>query len=160
MGQGSFYKRVDFLFFISGWVILIFILAFTHRGDVFLWVNRFSNPLFDKFFSWITFTGLGSVAAIFSLFFLLFISFKKGMQLSLALFWVSVFTNIGKRFLFLQHNRPLMEYDYIDLYRILPDVPLSYYRSFPSGHTMTAFGVAVVLAYFIRDSRFGLILYF
>ncbi len=159
MSQNSFHKRIDFHFFIAGWIVMIFLLVLTHRGDVFLWVNRFSNSYFDKVFSLITLTGLGSVAALFSLFFLLFISLKKGMQLSLALLWVSVFTNLGKRFLFLQHNRPLMEYDYLDLYRILPNVPLSYYRSFPSGHTMTAFGLAVVLAYFLRDSRSGPFLY-
>jgi membrane-associated phospholipid phosphatase len=159
MGQLSIQERRDFKVFIIGWMILVLLLACTQRGDVFLWINQFSNSISDRIFTYITHTGLGIFAASIGLFFLLFISLKKGMQLSLALLLVSVFTNLGKRFLFFQHNRPLMEYDYIDLYRIVPDVPLSFYRSFPSGHTMTAFGLAVVLASFTRDDRLGILLY-
>lgn len=143
-----------------GWITALILLFSFTQGDLVLLINRWSNPVADIFFRRITQTGEGIFGLMIALVLLMFRSFKSGINVVVTLLFVSVFTAFGKQLLFFQHERPLMFFDYIDFYRILPDLTLTYFRSFPSGHTMTAFGLATILALLFRNRFFSPLFFF
>jgi membrane-associated phospholipid phosphatase len=125
------------------------LLAFTRQGDILLFINSFSNPSLDFPVRVFTELGHGTFAAIVVIL-LLFFRFRYAAQLAITLGMTALFANVGKRFLFITHNRPLWYLNYADFHRVLDDTPLNYFNSFPSGHSMTGFAVAATLAAIIN----------
>lgn len=131
-----------FIVFCLGSVLILTLLS---RSEIVLWVNSLSSMQLDPVFIYITFFGHGTFALIISLIFL----FKKlyhATLLGISFLLVSLFTNLLKHFVFIQYNRPLWSIYYDDLSRVIYEAPVNYLRSFPSGHTMTAFALAAVIS--------------
>lgn len=131
-----------FLLMIAGSLFLII----SRRGELVLFINAFSNSVLDRFFLRITDLGLGGFVAICGGVLLLF-NYRWSLLVLVSLAWVGIFTNIFKRLLFTGKTRPLHYFYYDDFPRFIHDVPLTYYHSFPSGHSMTIFAFCSMLAY-------------
>ncbi len=139
------------LFFIVGIVTILV----TQKGDILLFINKYSSNSFDSFFLVVTDIGLGSFVAIVGAA-LLFYKFRWGLFILINLAWVGIFTNFFKRVLFPHLPRPFHHFYYDDLYRFIHDAPLIYYSTFPSGHTMTIFGFCSMLAYLMKNKLLSL----
>jgi len=135
--------------FLVFWLALLALVALFPRGTIELSINRLSHPFLDSFFLCITFMGNGWFAAGLVLLFL-FVDYRKAAVLLLTLLVVVVLTNIFKRFIFLQHMRPMWHFSFIEYHRVLFDAPIHYLRSFPSGHTMTIFAMTVFFSLEIK----------
>lgn len=143
---------------LSYWAVGLLLLAFTKQGDILLFINSFSKPWLDMPMRIFTELGHGTFAAILALL-LLFFKFKHSAQLAITLTFTAIIANLGKRFLFTTHNRPLWYLNYADFHRVLDDAPLNYFNSFPSGHSMTGFAVATTLAIIINKRWASAILF-
>ena len=130
------------VFFIAGLVVLLT----TAHGDVVLFLNRYSHPALDPVVIFITDLGLGSYlvagALLLALVKLRYTIFSLS---SLAL--VGIFTPFLKKVVFPGEMRPMHFFYYDDFHRFIHTAELNYFSSFPSGHTMAAFGFFGMLAY-------------
>ncbi len=150
----------DFLFlFLFFWLISVILLIFTDKDDVELFINSVSVPSLDKLFYGITFLGHGVFATII-LILLLLKNYYHSLYLFFTLLLVAFFSNLFKRIIFFQHQRPMWNFYYDDLQRVISDAPVNYLRSFPSGHTMTVFAVAFILSVIFNKRIYTYILFF
>lgn len=151
-------KDFNLLFFIF-WILSVIVLFSTNRGDVELFMNRHSFPLLDKPVYYLTFLGHGTFAVII-LIIMLFKNYYYSFYLFFTLLLVTIFSNLFKRFFFLDYLRPMWNFYYDDYSRVLYDAPVNYLRSFPSGHAMTAFALVAILALIIDKRNSTLWLFF
>ncbi|MBP7506527.1 MAG: phosphatase PAP2 family protein [Prolixibacteraceae bacterium] len=150
----------DFLLlFFLFWLTSVILLIITDKDDIELFINSLSIPVLDKFFYGITFLGHGVFASII-LILMLLKNYYHSLYLFFTLILVAVFSNLFKRIIFFQHLRPMWNMYYDDLHRIIIDAPVNYLRSFPSGHAMTVFAVAFILAVVFNKRIYTYILFF
>lgn len=135
------------LFFIAGALILLF----TKRGDVVLFINRYSRIEWDPAVEFFTNIGLGSYMAFASLF-LGFCKLRHTVTALLNLALIGFFTNVLKEMFKGVFTRPLHYFLYDDFTRFIYTADLNYFSSFPSGHTMTIFGMLAFIA-FLANKR-------
>lgn len=154
----DFYKKTCFFLLPALSFIAIFgiWLATVEKGREVIFINGWSKEEFDPIVLTITQLGLGSLAAMVGLLWLFKNVFHSFVLLN-SLAWVGIFTFLTKRILFFQHPRPLHYFLYDEFPRFLHDVPLIYYNSFPSGHTMTIFALAAILSYISNSPIMGLL---
>lgn len=149
----------DFLIlFLLFWLTSVIVLIFIDKDEVELFINSISLPFFDKFFYWITFLGHGTFASIL-LILMLLKNYYHSLYLFFTLILVAFFSNLFKRIIFFQHLRPMWNLYYDDLHRVIFEAPVNYLRSFPSGHAMTVFAVAFILAVIFNKRIYTYILF-
>jgi membrane-associated phospholipid phosphatase len=151
--------RIFSIMFVVYWFLSVLLLLFTGHGDLLMWLNRYSIAFLDLPMLIFTKTAHGTVGSILAIGVLLFYSFRGGAVLVSSLIIVGLFTNLAKRLLFFEQHRPFMVYDYADFERVVMEAPLTYFRSFPSGHTMTAFALATVLAVLFPKKWFVVVVF-
>lgn len=110
-----------------------------------LLVNNKATIWADSFFVPYTDLGLGWTVAIFAFLFL-FIRFYYSLWALVSLMFCGIFTYYMKQVLFHGMLRPVAYIGLEHLPHVIPDYEYVNYNTFPSGHTMTAFTLAVVLA--------------
>jgi len=131
-------------------ISLVYLLM-NEKGSEVLSINSISNTWLDRFFLIVTDFGLGSFIAIVAAL-ILFYNIRWSFLMFLSLGWVGVLTFVFKRIMFTGETRPLHYFYYADFPRFLHDVPLIYYNSFPSGHTMAFFAFSMIIA-FLSDKK-------
>lgn len=156
-----FFRRNKTYFLLYG--ILLFsgitFRIFYSKGEAFKILNFFHHNYLDYVFRFFTFLGDGWF--IIALAVLLFIFKKK----RLALLVFSSYALSGLIAMALKYSfdapRPATYFEHSD-YKMMFDLnELMTYRSFPSGHTTSAFALATILAMYFKDKRWAplLILY-
>lgn len=117
---------------------------FTSQAELFMMVNRHNTPFLDKFFYFATYLGDGVFFIVIMLILALF-SYRKAVLGVIIFLVTSLFTQLLKRAFFVDQLRPYArlrgEYE---LHIPAGVEPLSM-NSFPSGHTTTAFSLAIFL---------------
>ncbi len=131
----------------------VFLLSHKKGAEV-LMVNQYSSPLLDKVFLWITDLGLGSYLVVAALLLGVW-SFRWTILALGSMSWVGILTFLFKRLVFVSETRPMHYFYYADFPRFLHDAPLIYFHSFPSGHTMAAFGFFSMLSYLSGNRTIG-----
>lgn len=128
-----------------GILILLLVLSIAiPKGNDVLFINGGNTPFLDEFFKTITLFGDGLwfiPVAIISL----FIRFQYSTVLALAALINGILISILKRGFFAGSERPAKVLDN-DLLHFAQGVDIHHYNSFPSGHTATAFGLALLIA--------------
>lgn len=142
------------IFFISG----AFVLLFTKRGDVVLLINRYSRLEWDHAVAMLTNIGLGSYMA-FAAALMSFYKLRHAATGLLNLGLIGIFTNVLKEMFKDVFTRPLHYFLYDDLSRFIYTADLNYYSSFPSGHSMTIFGMLAFFA-FLANNRIASVFLF
>lgn len=132
-------------------------LAINEKGSEVLFLNQYSNAWLDRFFLTATDLGLGSFFAIFATALLIY-NYRWSLILFVSLSWVGILTYTFKQLVFTSATRPFHYFYYADFPRFLHDVPLIYYHSFPSGHTMSIFAFCITLTYLMGKKWAGAIL--
>ena len=124
----------------------VVILLSSSKTAIFLWVNDHTSPAWDPLFRWGTFLGDGWVFAGALLPLLLWRRWPYWAGLAAAAL-LTLFTSASLKTLYQEEKRPVAFFEERgQSLRLVPGVETHSYRSFPSGHTMTAFACLGFLA--------------
>jgi membrane-associated phospholipid phosphatase len=137
-------------------LVIIFLLIFGKRNS-FLIINGSYNEPLDYFFQYVTLLGDGLIyipIVIYSLFFNR--SFLVPLIASIII--CTFITHFLKRVVFPNELRPVsLEIERIIIHKI-DGVPMHRLHSFPSGHTSTAFTMALLLSSVMKKKFWAFIL--
>ncbi|MFZ4377132.1 MAG: phosphatase PAP2 family protein, partial [Saprospiraceae bacterium] len=155
-------NRLFFTFFACWQGIVLTYLYFFPKGQEFLILNRFHDSYLDTFFKSITFLG-DWPAYIFALAFLFSkLKFRAIYVVLLVSILVPITSYITKAYF--KHPRPIHFFQdkplFEDLQKVDGVVLHAGFSSFPSGHTMSAFAVFSLLAFFASNSKRQIFLFF
>ncbi|MEQ9423021.1 MAG: phosphatase PAP2 family protein [Cyclobacteriaceae bacterium] len=123
---------------------LIYFLTNAH-GDFVLFLNQGHQPILDYFFRYYTWFGSGFLVVGLILIFVLKKMWPLAILTAVIGIMQAVVAGFFKVLLFPQVPRPATFFAPNDL-DFVEGVTTLFYRSFPSGHTLTAFSVAALLA--------------
>lgn len=129
-------------------------LVFYGKEGTFLWVNQHNTPLLDKLFFCLTYLGDGTSFAILILIFL----FTNRHWFYISFLSLVATTIVAQLIKMLIHEyRPYMHFNGHVKLHLLEWVNVHQSNSFPSGHTVTAFSMALILSCFVRDKRWSIL---
>ncbi|WP_223651612.1 phosphatase PAP2 family protein [Hymenobacter psoromatis] len=133
------------------------VLFATPKQTAFFWVNGHYAPFFDQFFRAFTNVGDG-LFYVFVTLALLFVRFRWAF-LSLVCFAVtSLAAQVGKQLIFTGHPRPFRyfsEHPSFPPLHVVEGVVMGTLKSFPSGHSTSAFSVFLLLTFLVKNKRWG-----
>lgn len=127
-------------------VVSTFLLIYGKENS-FLIINQYNSPEFDSVFKFWTYLGDGIIWIPLFAYVLLF---KKDYFISIvaALLICTVLTQVLKRIVFWNDFRPIVILT--NKVRVIPGYYMNRAHSFPSGHTSTAFTLALLLASIVK----------
>ncbi|MFA0961640.1 phosphatase PAP2 family protein [Roseivirga sp. BDSF3-8] len=123
----------------------IFPLTFLTKGDIVLYLNGLHTPFTDWFFKNATYLGDGIVFAP-TIIACLFIRFRYAIIAAGAGLVHCVLVALCKRIVFGGVPRPAAWFTNADALHFVPHVQVHTHMSFPSGHTATAFALALFIS--------------
>ncbi|GAB4252071.1 MAG: hypothetical protein Tsb0034_30870 [Ekhidna sp.] len=141
------------LFFLG----LISFLYIDH-GDFVLWLNDMHTPVLNLFFRYWTHTGDWLFVTFVTLF-LLFFRFRFGLILGLIAIVQGLTTALLKQVFFEGTPRPTAYFEGERVLELIDQVRVQDFNSFPSGHTMVAFAVAIFFALMLQKNRHSFALF-
>lgn len=118
----------------------------TSKAELFMWTNVHHNKFFDEFFKIFTLVGDG-LTVILVIIGMLFIRYRYALLTALAYAFSSLVVQILKRLF--NSPRPGKFFEGLNPIRTIEGYPLHEWNSFPSGHSTSAFTLAVVLTYLL-----------
>lgn len=127
-----------------------FIAVFT-KADIHIFINQFHNPFADVFFSYITYMGDGIFIPVYFLI-LLMVKYRYALLLVIVFLISGLIVQILKRSIFADALRPTEFLKDIYTLHLVPGVKQHCCKSFPSGHTATAFSAMVCFVYAFRSN--------
>jgi len=140
-------------------VIASFFLLLYTKPEIHIFFNSFYSPFFDTFFRLLTNLGDGFIY-IPVLLFLLTRNYKWALVFVGAVVISNIIVMFSKHLLFSDIYRPSKYFELYETYKLhmVEGVRLHSMKSFPSGHTTTAFTVFFMLALIARNNllKFGL----
>jgi membrane-associated phospholipid phosphatase len=137
---------IYYIFLVVGFVLLILF----DKGEVLLWINENHCSFQDLFFKYWTYLGDGLAFALLIIIFLM-VSYYRTIMIMIAVISQTIVIQGLKRFVFSDVVRPKLFFEnFGDLHQVA-GVDIHSYGSFPSGHTATAFTIAVLLALIFRN---------
>ncbi len=142
------------LFFIVGALIILL----TRRGDVVLLINKYSRVEWDSTIEFITDIGLGGYMAMAASL-LVFYKLRYAATGLLNLLVIGIFTNTLKELFKGIFTRPLHYFLYDDFTRFIYTADINYFSTFPSGHSMTIFGMLAFFAFLVNRRAISAILF-
>ncbi|MBN8576585.1 MAG: phosphatase PAP2 family protein [Cytophagales bacterium] len=148
---GAVFKRV-----LAGLTLAGVAALLIPKGADVVWINSRHHGLLDYFFSAITLLGDG-IWILPALAIVLFIRFEYAIQFMLSGVLCGALVSLGKRVLFAGAGRPITLLDH-SLLHFVEGVKVHSHHSFPSGHTATAFVVAVGLAIYLKNKHATIVL--
>jgi membrane-associated phospholipid phosphatase len=118
------------------------------KENSFLVINKYNSPAFDYVFEYWTYLGDG---VIWVPLFLYVILFKKEFFLAVlaSLIICTLLTHFFKRIVYPDDMRPIIVLGKENI-RVIQGLKINERNSFPSGHTSTAFTLALLMAYLVR----------
>lgn len=146
------------LFLIAG----LFIILFTDKEYVNIYLNRIHNNFYDTLFQTFTFFGNGIFIIAILIPFLILFKVKYALQCSfvysisgLIAQLIKHLTDLPRPLLYLQQKGTL---ESLNLY-IINNTDIFFYHSFPSGHSATAFSFCLLLSLIIKQKFYGAIFF-
>jgi membrane-associated phospholipid phosphatase len=138
-------------------ICLVIKLTFS-RPEIYFAVNRLYNPAADFLAPFVTDLGNGWFAIILAAIFTLF-SYRKALLIAVSYAVTSLIAQVIKYSFDLP--RPKLYFgDQIKDAHFVKGVYILSFDSFPSGHTITAFSLAVLFTYWCRNRAFGILFLF
>lgn len=141
------FRMAVFFSLLLVFVLAIFVLIYG-KDNSFLMINGAYSMQADYFFNYVTLLGDG---LIWVPLFLYVLFYKRDFFIAVlsAVIICTLITHVFKRVIFADEPRPLRLLQ--DIARAVPVLKEnSYINSFPSGHTSTAFTLALLLAFIVR----------
>ena len=127
-------------------VVSVFLLIYGKENS-FLVINKYNSPEFDYVFKFWTYLGHGIIWVPLFAYVLLF---RRDYLISIlaALIICTALTQVLKRVVFWNDFRPIVVL--ANKVRVIPGYYMNREHSFPSGHTSTAFTLALLLASIVK----------
>lgn len=145
-------NRLFFSLFLFWEIFLLFFIWIFPKGQEFLMLQEIHNEVLDSFFKMITF--LGDWPAYLLALFYLYPKFKiKGLLIVCSLsILVPISSHLSKTYF--KHPRPSLFFknksEFKDVHKIEGVKLHEGFTSFPSGHTLSAFSVFSLLAFYTK----------
>lgn len=133
-------NRVFFILFALFFVVSLSYVALYGKEKTHLFLNSLHHPLADKFFSHITFLGDGLFIFVYVVI-MLCISYRNTFSLAIAFAVSGLIIPLLKKIFFHDWVRPSSYFEGLATLHTVPGVELHCCRTFPSGHSATAFAV-------------------
>ena len=135
-------------------IIAIFLLAIDTKEEAFILLNPYHRDFLNYFFIGVTYLGNGFFTIIICLILLLF----RKRFLSFLIFVSFATSGIAAQVLkaFISEPRPAIFLKNSNYPYFIDGVTLHNFHSFPSGHTVTAFALATILAFAIKDKKYSI----
>ena len=148
--QAVLHKNKIFLFAFAIWVAMASVISLCwSRNEIFFSVNQIHNSFFDWLMTLFSALGRGDTIAITFVGLLIFPVFRTKQYLITTLLFGLLLPSVNHFSKdFFSMPRPLGEF-YEHKVHTVPWLENLYFDSFPSGHTMGAFGFFLLLNYFI-----------
>ncbi|WP_207422425.1 phosphatase PAP2 family protein [Desertivirga brevis] len=148
-----FYEQQSFFFAFATFCILGIILQLSfNQEQIFLYINRHHCAFFDRFFLFYTWLGDGLFVVFISLL-LSFYKFRYSILSLMAYLYSSLIAQLLKyQFSF---PRPLKYFEGKESLHLISGLDVHSYKSFPSGHSVSALALAIILAYISPNKRLG-----
>lgn len=121
------------------------------KGPSHLLVNEWNSPAMDTFFKYMTHFGDGAVFAIVIIV-LFFVRFRWAMYELIAALMTLIFVYITKQLLFNGMPRPTKYFENQEVLHLVEGVKMHEWNSFPSGHTITAFAIFMILVLVVKNN--------
>lgn len=142
----SYLKKIH----LSSWIIYIifsvlclyFLFSFA-KYDLHLYTNEINHPIADIFFKYVTHLGDGILFAVLIVLFFIF-DRKKVIYVAVCGILTLIVTHFLKKVVFKGTPRPIEVFGDEKL-QLIEGVKMAHWNSFPSGHTITAFAIAVLI---------------
>ena len=127
-------------------IVAIFLMVYGKESS-FLVINKYNSPEFDYVFRYWTYFGDGLIWVPLFAYVLLF---KRDYFIAVlsALIICTILTQFLKRVVFPDEFRPIVVLT--EKVRIIPGYYANRNNSFPSGHTSTAFTLALLLSFLVK----------
>ena len=119
------------------------------KGPSHLIVNEWNSPMTDVFFKYVTHLGDGAIFALVILI-LLFVKIRWAFYELFAALMTLIFVFITKQLIFKGAPRPTSFFDNSETLHLVEGVKMHTMNSFPSGHTITAFAIFIILAMVVK----------
>ncbi|MCE4566541.1 phosphatase PAP2 family protein [Maribellus sp. CM-23] len=134
-------------------VISLVFISFFSKAEIHLFLNQLHTPVFDHFFRLVTYLGNGLFYLVVFLF-LMQRKFKFFIVFITAILLSNLLVFVFKQALLPDMYRPSRYFELYETYRLhfVQGVKLHSIRSFPSGHTTTAFTVFLMLATLTKNN--------
>lgn len=143
----SIYSKLVFAFILLGGITLLFITT----GDVDLFINTYLwAHSAHIFFSYFTHLGLGFTVVSITII-LLFFRYYYSILSAIGSLITLIFVFLGKQIFFKGWPRPTHYIPHIDFPNIVDGFTYHCCNTFPSGHSMSAFAFATIVAIIVRN---------
>lgn len=151
-------NRWFFIPYIISVMFCLYLLIVNTKADIHLFFNSYYNNFADVFFKYLTILGDGIIVP-FLLIILAFVRFRYAFFL-LATYAVSgLFTQLLKRTVFSSVPRPTRFFEDIAQLHLVPGVEQLSLKSFPSGHSTTAFAIMICLTFLVKNNLLKLLFF-
>ncbi|MBS1526417.1 MAG: phosphatase PAP2 family protein [Bacteroidetes bacterium] len=134
-------------------ICLVIKLTFT-KSEIYFAVNGLYSPAADFLAPYVTDLGNGWTAVVIAAI-LLFFSYRKALIVASSFAITSLLGAQLLKYIFDAPRPRLYFKDEIKHLRFVKGVEILSYHSFPSGHTVTAFMLAVILTYWNKNKAMG-----
>lgn len=155
--RGAIFNEFLFVALLFLGVGLVLCLS-TEKGQIVLLLNHNWTPSLDVFFKGYTYIGLGGVFVLFALVFMA-IHYYYSLLCTISLVVAGLTSLLFKKVLFPHTPRPIVGIGTDNLTHIIPNLVIHSWGSYPSGHTLTAFCMATILALYGRQKGLGYVLF-
>lgn len=142
-----YYKNFQYAALISiGIAVLLFAGSFLFgKTDFFLLINGDGGQVADFIFKWLTYAGDGALWFGWLIFLALTRKWKLLPLLVTAVLLSTLFTQLSKKLILPGELRPSAAIAQKELIHVVEGVTIHSQNSFPSGHTATAFSLALLI---------------
>ncbi len=132
-----------------------FFLMLNSRGDGFQEITAYHSPFLNSFFGYFTNLGDGMFSLFLVVILLVMRRFDFALQILIAFLISGLFTQVLKGLI--TSPRPRDFFSVTDNIYIVDGFTLGGKASFPSGHTASAFALAVSLSLYSRNKSLGIV---
>ena len=128
-----------------------FLLIRFGKGPSHLLVNQWNSPAADIFFKYFTHLGDGAIFAVVIVV-LAFVKFRWALYELFAALMTLLFVFITKQIMFKGMPRPTKYFENTEVLHLVEGVKMHAMNSFPSGHTITAFAIFMILVLIVKNN--------
>lgn len=148
----QFIREKSIIFLLIPFLVgILFLMIQYGKGPSHLMVNQWNSPGADVFFKYITHLGDGAVFAI-AIVILAFVRFRWAIYELIAALLTLIFVFITKQLLFKGAPRPTKYFENEEVLHLVDGVKMHSWNSFPSGHTITAFAIFMILVLIVKKN--------
>lgn len=148
------YNKIILICIVCGIIPLIIY----NKWDIVLIINKYcTNELLDVFFMYYTNTALGGIFVICTCI-CVFYSYRKASMIALSGIIILITSIVLKQIIFQGYPRPTAEIPHNLFFHIIDGFTYARHNSFPSGHTMSAFGLTAILSRFTSNKTYHILL--